>query len=273
MNLVNQFDTSTAVLNDVYNVYRKMLIYDRMTKLIFEKCFVNSNVLAYELGLSNSEIIICAQEMNLTFPNYFDLEFLKSFGGLKLTSSGRNLLSAELREAAEDDGGIPMRTYKRLLTRGFIDAATRKEWIRTSRKGKVLLVYKGDRKLEFESACVNLRRFTNGLTLNEEMQMMLVDSDLLVPQWEIPVCRIKIGPNFPRRQPEMEALCLEVLRRMLYSVKLPRIADQPVYYSQPAFGPAFQAPVIISNPVLQNPMLSGSVPVRWVPLQVRSTPR
>ena len=250
MNLVNQSDTSAPVLNDVYNVHKKMLIYDRMIKLVFEKCYVYSSFLAHELGLSNSEIIKCAEEMISIFPKYFDLNISKVLGEMTITTSGRNLLSAELGGAAEDDGGIPMSTYKKLLTQEFIEAATQKQWIRTDRKDKVLFVYKGDKKLEFESACVGLRNFTNGQTLNEETQTMLVDSHLLVPQWEMSVCIIKMGPDFPRKQPEMQVLLLDVFQRLLYSVKLPRL---------PPINSAFEGP-IVSNPEQPNLMLSGSSP-------------
>ena len=234
-----------------------MIVYDRMIKIVFENSIVYSNFLALELELLNSQVIKCVQEMNASFPDFFDLNFSKDFGGLKLTTSAQNLHSAELRGAAEDDGGIPMSTYKRFLTQEFIAAATQKRWIQTCWKNDVLFVYKGDNQLEFESACVGLYNFTNGQTLNAAMLTMLIDSHLLVPEWEIPICTIKMGPNFPRMRTEMQVWCLEVLRRMLYSVKLP---------SFPSLGSAFQGPIV-------NPMLSRPSPHSvWNPFQVYSTP-
>ena len=262
MNFVNQ-SASTALLNDVYNVHRKMVVYDRMIKLVFKHAFVYSNVLALELGLLNSQIITCAQEINVAYPDHFDLDFSKYFGEFRITTSGRNLASAELREAAEDDGGIPMSMYKRFLTQEFIVAATQKQWIRTYWKNNVLFVYKGDNQLEFESACYGLYNFTNGQKVDEETLTMLVDSHLLVPQFKIPNCLIRMGPNFPRWRTEMQLWCLEVLREMLYSVKLP---------SFPSLGSALQGPTL-SNPVLPNPTLLGSSPQSvWNLFQVDSTP-
>ena len=204
-------------------IVKKMLIFNLIIENLKDCDQFSSNYLATILGLSNHEIMCCAQELNVFYPDFVELRLIRVLGSLHCTTAGEKILRVDHRKWVESGGGISLENYARLLSTDFIKAATVSKWISVKRLGEKIYVFPGPKRDEFSSGCQGLKDLLQGINISEKIKQLLVDNNLLATDVDFPCYLIRKGKNYPSSENMFE----EMWKKMLVDNNQQSFIDPP----------------------------------------------